>query len=156
MISFVGWTRESTGRSLSPAEGSEGTAFLFSFIYFLAFSVFRFFSPSMYLGYWRVYVVPVVSSTMTWHCIVHSAYSVTMYISISVSCFLRLQSLYLSMTNNQHGHGVCWTSMGRKKTVSFEEHTHGTGDILLIVEAGAEDFPNGVRGRRSGILRLYR
>ena len=39
------------------------------------------FSLSMYpLGCWRAYVVPVVpSTTMAWHCIVYSPYSITIY-----------------------------------------------------------------------------
>ena len=47
----------------------------------------------MYLGCWRAYVVPVVSSTMVWHCIVYSLYSITMqHLCVVV---LRPKSLYL-------------------------------------------------------------
>ena len=48
-------------------------SFLVSFVYFY-FSL-----PSMYPGCWRAYVVPVVSSTVAWHCIVYSLDSITMY-----------------------------------------------------------------------------
>ena len=33
------------------------------------------------------------------------------------------QSLYLSRTNNQHGHGVCWMSTGRQNGLMWRTHT---------------------------------
>ena len=45
---------------------------------FFSFFFFRFFSLPMYLGCWRAYVVPVVSNTLAWHCVVYFLYSITM------------------------------------------------------------------------------
>ena len=49
--------------------------FFFLFLFVFSFFLYRFFPLSMYLGCWRPYVVPVVSSTMAWHCIIYSLYS---------------------------------------------------------------------------------
>ena len=59
--------------------------FSVSFPCFLSLS-FVFFSLSMYLGCWRAHVVPVVSSTMAWHCIVYSPVTalIAMYSRIGV------------------------------------------------------------------------
>ena len=43
----------------------------FPFLFSFCFS-FSFFSSNVYLSCWRAYVVPVVSSTISRHCIVHS------------------------------------------------------------------------------------
>ena len=38
-----------------------------------------FFSFNVPVGCWRAYVLPVVSSTMAWHCLAYSLHRITMY-----------------------------------------------------------------------------
>ena len=90
----------------------------------LPFNVLR----TSYLGCWRAYGVPVVSSTMTWHCIVYfTHYDVPRYSSInsisrrSLVATELISFFYWYRMENEHGHGVRWVSTSKKNNV---KNTH--------------------------------
>ena len=101
-----------------------GFVFVLLFLFFSSllslFSLSFVFSLSMCLRHWCAYGVPVLPSTMAWHCVVHSLYCITMYYNLwFVAVLLPQLSLYLSINSimkSRHGHGVCCMSTGRNSS----------------------------------------
>ena len=64
----------------------------------------------------NVYVVPIVSSTMTWHCIACSAYVPhnNEFIASLWRSFCDRRTCISLGLKNRHGHWLCWISTGRK------------------------------------------
>ena len=57
--------------------------FFFLSLFFLSSFLFRFLSASMYLGCWRTFVVPIiVSSTIVYHGLAYSLYSIEMCLCV--------------------------------------------------------------------------
>ena len=65
------------------------------------------------------------------HCIVYSAYCITMwYLCVVV---LWPQSSYLPRRKNRHGHWVCWMSMGRKNGSMSSAHIRSSSRSRIVL-----------------------
>ena len=63
-----------------------GTLFNTQYIIIYPTLIWSFVCLAVYLDCWRVYVVPSVSSTMAWHCVVYSPYCISVYYHLCYVC----------------------------------------------------------------------